>query len=269
MKLEVILSAYNDRDVLNIVLQGYMQQQDSDFEICVADDGSGPAIRELVETYLNLGLNIRHVWHEDNGFRRSVILNKALATSQAERIVFSDSDCIPSPYFIQDHKALSHSDKITSGPRVMLKKKITNELKNGHKSISFLNNTVKLLFLSIIKQVSKPEQVFRIPTSLLSFAKRIKTIGPYGANMAVDRMALLKVNGFDEDYLGWGGEDTDLVMRLHMLGLKSDGYIGRAALYHMYHPTRTADDGNQELTNIKAKKEQNKTLFCMNGIKAS
>ncbi|MCG7496821.1 glycosyltransferase [Vibrio sp. Of7-15] len=266
MKLEVILGAYNDSDVLNVVLQGYMNQNDSDFSICIADDGSGPEIRKLVEKFSNLGLDIRHVWQEDDGFRKSIILNKAIATSQADRIIFSDGDCIPNPYFIHDHRVLAHPSKITAGPRVMLNKKLTDDLKNGSKEISYLYNTFKLLFLSLFKQLSKPEQIFRFPSLILPLTKKIKRIGPYGANMAISREALLKVNGFDEDYLGWGGEDTDLVIRLNMLGIKSDGYIGRAALYHMYHPSRAVDDGDKERATLKKNKEENRVLSCTNGL---
>ena len=128
MSIEVVMSCYQDPHNLKPVLEGYLAQTDPDFSICVADDGSGPSIKLVIEAFQQKGLKIRHVWHEDLGFRRTVILNKAIASSQADRIVCTDSDCIPSPYFIEDHKAIAKRNVITTGPRVLLRENITAKL---------------------------------------------------------------------------------------------------------------------------------------------
>jgi glycosyltransferase involved in cell wall biosynthesis len=75
MRFEVIMSAYNDADVLALTLSGYLNQVDPDFDVCIADDGSGPEVKQLVEKFQQQGLRIRHIWHEDLGFCRTVILN--------------------------------------------------------------------------------------------------------------------------------------------------------------------------------------------------
>ncbi len=212
MRYEVIMSAYNDADVLNLTLSGYLNQIDQDFGICVADDGSGADVKQLVESFQRKGLRVRHIWHEDQGFRRTVILNKAVASSQADRIIFTDSDCIPSPHFVADHKALSCPKGLVTGPRVYLGADMTLRLKMGESSITELNNTSLLLWLSLRKQLSKIEQAIRYPTWVLPLVNRIKTIWPYGANFAVDRQDLLLVNGFDEDFIGWGERMLILVI---------------------------------------------------------
>ncbi|WP_239670714.1 glycosyltransferase [Vibrio variabilis] len=206
------MSAYNDADVLNLTLSGYLNQIDQDFGICVADDGSGADVKQLVESFQRKGLRVRHIWHEDQGFRRTVILNKAVASSQADRIIFTDSDCIPSPHFVADHKALSCPKGLVTGPRVYLGADMTLRLKMGESSITELNNTSLLLWLSLRKQLSKIEQAIRYPTWVLPLVNRIKTIWPYGANFAVDRQDLLLVNGFDEDFIGWGERMLILVI---------------------------------------------------------
>lgn len=266
MRYEVIMSAYNDADVLKLTLSGYLNQVDKDFGICVADDGSGPDIKQLVEEFQRKGLRVRHIWHEDKGFRRTVILNKAVASSQAERIIFTDSDCIPHPCFVADHKAACRPKRLVTGPRVYLGSDITQWLKNGDSSIIELNRTSLLIWLSIRKQLSKIEQAIRYPAWLLPFFNRMKTVWPYGANFAVDRQDLLLVNGFDEDFLGWGGEDVDLSHRLSLVGVTAHSSLGRAVVYHLEHPIREADDGDETLTQLKQQKLNTTAAYCRNGM---
>jgi GT2 family glycosyltransferase len=95
---------------------------------------------------------------------------------------------------------------------------------------------------------------------------KIKTVWPYGANFAVDRQDLLLVNGFDEDFLGWGGEDIDLNHRLSLVGVKAASELGRAVIYHLDHPVRVADDGDANLTRLKQDKHNTKIAYCHNGM---
>ena len=102
--IEVIMAAYNQLLNTKLVLDGYLRQTDQNFSICIADDGSDVGIKNLVVLYQGLGLNIRHVWHEDMGFRKARILNKAIAGSSSDFIIFTDNDCIPSKHFIADYR---------------------------------------------------------------------------------------------------------------------------------------------------------------------
>ena len=82
--------------------------------------------------------------------------------------------------------------------------------------------------------------------------------------MSVDREDLLAVNGFDEDFLGWGGEDIDLVNRLKLKGLTAEGNVGRAVIYHLEHPIREPHDGDEQLA--KRKDKVLDAYFVTNGI---
>lgn len=265
MKYEVIMGAYNDPTVLRATLEGYLRQIDREFSICVADDGSGPEVKLVVDDFALKGLNIRHVWHKDDGFRKTIILNKAINSSNADRIIFTDSDCIPHKLFVKDHKSMAKEKTIITGPRVLLREEITEKIKNEELDISYLNNTLRLLFQSIVKKVSKPEQAFYFPERWLGHLQKIKKVWPYGANMSMDKKDILDVNGFDEDFLGWGGEDINIVDRLKNNGLSQYGSVGRAIVYHLEHPIRSAHDGNDSYKETKLNKERNET-FCKNGI---
>src|SRR5262245_85520 len=104
MKLSVIISTYNNPKWLEKVLWGYESQTHRDFEVVIADDGSGEPTRELIEKFKKeSSLQIIHVWHPDDGFQKSAILNKAIVASTTDYLVFSDGDCIPRNDFLEVH----------------------------------------------------------------------------------------------------------------------------------------------------------------------
>jgi glycosyltransferase involved in cell wall biosynthesis len=110
MKVSVIISTYNSPEWLEKVLWGYECQTYKNFEVVIADDGSGEPTRSLIKKYINeSSLQIIHVWHEDRGFQKSQILNKAIEASTTEYLIFSDGDCIPRKDFVEVH--INHLEK--------------------------------------------------------------------------------------------------------------------------------------------------------------
>ena len=91
----VIITTYNSPELLEKVLWGYEHQSWKDFTLVIADDGSGPATKRLIDSFRQRGkLNLRHVWQEDNGFQKTKILNKAVVATDSQYMIFSDGDCI-------------------------------------------------------------------------------------------------------------------------------------------------------------------------------
>ena len=104
MKVSVIISTYNSPEWLEKVLWGYTCQIHKDFEIIVADDGSGKETLDVIRFFQeNSQLEIYHIWHEDKGYRRQVILNKAIQNAHTEYLIFTDGDCIPRNDFVITH----------------------------------------------------------------------------------------------------------------------------------------------------------------------
>ena len=117
-RIEVIMAAYNNVRDMRLVFEGYLRQVNKDFTICVTDDGSGPEVKALVDVYTSLGLSIRYLWQEDEGYRRALALNRAIESSTAQYIVMTDNDCIPSRYFIDDYHQLHAENTMLFGRRV-------------------------------------------------------------------------------------------------------------------------------------------------------
>lgn len=262
-KIEVIMAAYNQVENTRLVLDGYLNQTKKDFSICIADDGSGPEIKKLVDEYLVLGLNIRHVWHEDKGFRRARIINKAINSSKAEYIVLTDNDCIPSKYFIKDYCEVLNNSTLFLGRRVDLCLSLTDKIKSRALSLNRLESPVFLLLQSMKKGLKRPEMAIRFPKWICSIWNR-KPRKALGANMAVARDALLSVNGFDNDFEGYGFEECDLERRLNLSGIKSQTVLGRCALFHLYHPEKS--ESNDAVQMFKRKANEGRVV-CLNGIK--
>lgn len=109
MKISVILSTYNRPKALQVVLDALGRQDDHNFEVIVADDGSGTETRDVVNAMATKWpqCNIQHVWHEKKGFRLARIRNLACKVCTGKYLVFLDGDCIPPPDFLSRHRALS------------------------------------------------------------------------------------------------------------------------------------------------------------------
>lgn len=110
----VIISTYNNPKWLEKTLWGYMCQSRPADEIIVADDGSGPETKALIEAYMGK-LPLSHVWHEDKGFRKTRILNVALLRSNADYLIFTDQDCVPRQDFIATHERYARQGRFLSG----------------------------------------------------------------------------------------------------------------------------------------------------------
>lgn len=239
--LELLLAVYNSPEVTRMTLEGYCRQSDPDFTLVIADDGSGPEIKQLVEEYCQR-LKIRHLWQEDQGFRKARILNHAIATSKADYLVFSDNDCIPERHFIADHKRTAQPGYFITGRRVDLGPIPSRELLSGERQNP--ESFVWLLRHALKKNLKRGEKGLRPPYWLHRLWSR-KQIGTLGANMAMWREDLLRVNGFDEDYQGYGMEETDLEWRLMAAGVRRRSILGRGVLFHLYHTPRSMTPENK------------------------
>jgi Predicted glycosyltransferases len=264
MNIEVIIANYNKPEFLALVLEGFLLQSDKQFTITIADDGSGPEIAAVVQRYAARGLTLRHLWHEDQGFRKNLILNKALRASCADYIIFIDNDCIPEPDFVADHRAVARPGCFVAGRRVNLGPAVTSQLIAGTRRISTLFQRANLLWLGLRGQVRYAELGLHLPWLLARLWSR-KSRALLGANMAMWREDLYRINGFDAAATTYGLiEDTDVEWRLRAVGVQGLSLLGRGCVFHLDHPTRKHNDPtNQEYIRRKQEAAQ---VWAENGI---
>jgi glycosyltransferase involved in cell wall biosynthesis len=232
----VVFTTYNRPRDLERVLAGYACQSWPQFEIVIADDGSGQETRDCIErARADWRLDIRHVWQEDIGFRKCRILNRAIVETGAEYLIFTDGDCIPHPEFVAGHLALARPGHFVSGGCVRLGEAATRAI--GPEDV-FGGRVFDPTWLR-----AKGEAPMKLRKLLLSVEpwkvvmNTLTTTRPTwnGHNSSTWREEALAVNGFDER-LGYGGLDREFGERLERCGMR--GIQARYSLIclHLEHP---------------------------------
>jgi len=235
MKVSVIVSTYNNPEWLEKALWGYLFQDYNNFEIVIADDGSKPATFDLIDRFKKeTELKIRHVWHEDDGFRKTIILNKATLEATGEYMIFTDGDCVPRRDFVSVHVKYAQPGRFLSG---------------GYCKLSM--NLSKAITLVDIEQQNAFDITWLKSHGLNNFSSSVKlglgdgwskivdTVTPTkatwnGCNASTFKDSIIEVNGHDEA-MEYGGEDREMGERLLNLGLESLQIRHRAVLVHLDH----------------------------------
>jgi glycosyltransferase involved in cell wall biosynthesis len=260
--IELIIAAYNNVTATKCVLDSLLNQTDQDFMVAIADDGSGPEIANLANEYRKKGLNIRHVYQEDKGFRRARILNKAVKSSTADYLIFLDNDVVVERNFISDHRYVAKPGYFISGRRVTLGPEVTQKYFNLHKDNSWLENRWRLIWWGITKKLTGGEYAFRLPWKLaILWSKR--PLALLGSNFGVWREDFIRINGYDNEFNEYGCADVDVEWRLLASGIKSQALRGRGCGFHLYHKQKPSSKSNR---NYMEENRKNNQYIAKNGI---
>lgn len=247
--ISVIVTTYNWPQALQACLLSLFEQQDDDFEIIVADDGSGDETRHLLDSLRRQApVPLRHVHHEDRGFRAGTIRNKAAAAAHGDYLLFLDGDCIVLPYFIARHRQLAEAGFFVPGNRVLLSQAYTERVLR--EALPLHRFAFKaFVSLRLTGKINRLLPLLHWPLTGWRYRHPQRWQKAMTCNLAVWRADFLTVNGFDELFEGWGYEDSDLVIRLLHAGVRRKE--GRFALpvLHLWHRQndRSRHDSNYRL----------------------
>lgn len=236
MRPTVILSTYNQPAWLEKVLWGYAVQTHRDFDIVVADDGSGDETAELVARMgATAGMAITHVWHEDHGFRKCEILNQAIRVARGEYLIFSDGDCIPRDDFVAAHVRCAEPGRFLGGTTFRLPTELSRWITRHDILSGSLSDRDWLLAHGFDPGWRRALRLGRARRrSALIDAVTTTPARFDGNNASVWREALLAVNGFDME-MGYGFEDRAVGYRLVNFGLRAKQIRNRAICFHLEH----------------------------------
>lgn len=257
MKSSLIISTYNWPEALGLILKSLKNQTLSPNEVLIADDGSMNHTKTLISRFSKTTkIPIRHIWHEDAGFTKAIILNKAVAKATGEYIIQVDGDCIMHKNFIEDHLRLSSEKCYLYGSRVNIEKAYLETLfLKQQVRFNFFSEGIKkrtrAIYSPFLSQFYKPKP---------EFSKKFR-----GCNTSYFKSDFVSVNGYNEDFKGWGREDSELALRFHNYGLKSRRLRYRGIVYHVYHDEKSKS--RLELNNhIELKTFNEKLVWTANGI---
>jgi glycosyltransferase involved in cell wall biosynthesis len=236
--ISVIVSTYNRADALDAVLRALSRQSDRNFEIVVADDGSGASTRHVVRDWIARGSPVKHVWHEDRGFRLAEIRNLGIRASAGRYVVFLDGDCIARREFIAAHRRLAEAGWFVTGNRMLLSHDFTERVL--HEGLEpELWGVASLVAHRWRGDLNRVAPLFDLPLGPARKIPARRWEGARGSNMAFWRADLEAVDGFDATFEGWGREDSDIFIRLIRAGVRrKDGRFATGVL-HLWH--READ----------------------------
>jgi glycosyltransferase involved in cell wall biosynthesis len=245
-RLAVVISTFDKPDFLRLVLDSYRHQTDLSFRIYIADDGSGKETSELIAaTRKNYPVPIEHVWHENRGFRKARIHNTTIARISEPYVLFTDGDCIPLPDLVATHRRLAQENTLISGRRILISRAWTEQLCRQKRFPASMGPWFWLKH-RICGDINRLVPVF-LPSSLLGPPHQ-RLEGIRGCHLSCWHRDIVRVDGFDEIYEGWGREDSDLVARLFHAGIRRRDLRGQPVL-HLWHPEeeRTGLNRNDHL----------------------
>ncbi len=252
-----MVTTYNRKDALALVLESAARMRRRPDELIVADDGSRPGTAELVAAFAaRAPFPVRHSWQEDLGFRAAASRNRAFAAAGGDYLVMVDGDIVLHPRFLEDHLRAARRGWFVQGSRVMLSPEATaRALASGRTSFGPLargiGNRLNALHSPLLSRLAshRGTDVFRVRS----------------ANLACWREDVLRVNGFDEDFVGWGREDSDFVARLQHAGVVRLHLKFAAIGYHLWHreEPRQALPRNQRILEDTL---ATRRVRCANGI---
>lgn len=256
MKISLVITTYNWPEALNSVLESVKKQTRLPDEVIVADDGSKQETLDLIQMHQrDFPVPLCHSWHEDNGFRLSMSRNKAIAKSLGNYIIMIDGDMVLSPRFIQSHAEVAKPNWFVQGGRVLTNEEFSKKIMH--------EGAVPTIFSTGIR--NRKNCISSNMLSRMFSYKRNNDNATRGCNMAFWKQDVLDVNGFNQDFEGWGREDSEFVHRMLNIG-KQRLYLKFAGVgYHLYHPenSRKSLTKNDEI--FEATK-RNKLTRCTNGI---
>jgi len=265
IRVSIIISTYNQPAWLEKVLWSYDCQSASDFEILIADDGSSPETKDVIDAFSNTTeLDVQHVWHEDNGFQKTIILNKAIKASKSDYLIFTDGDCIARKDFVATHLKFRGKGYFLSGGYFKLPKDISDHItEEDIRSQNCFN--ISWLKSNGLKASFKNNKL----TAGAIKSKLMNALTPSNAswnghNSSGWKQDLLSVNGFDER-MQYGGEDRELGERLLNKGLNSKQIRYSAICVHLDHERGYVKsemiEANLKIREITKKKKRTWTDF--------
>ncbi len=243
----VVIACYNDADIVERNVAALARQSFRDFEVIIADDGSredyGPVLERWATRFAR---PIQHVRHEDIGFRKTRILNRAIHVSSCDRIVFIDMDCLPHKDFVRDHLRYLMPGTAISGRRVYVRRDTVppaEKIWTGGLGLGAL----RLVGLWIRGRAQHIENGLALPV-----AYQAPDRGILGCNFSAWKRDLLAINGFNAEFTGAGWEDTDIDFRLRLANVKLKILRYVAVQYHVEHPVRVPSNDPMNQSRLMA-----------------
>ncbi len=259
MRLALAITTYERPDALAAVLASVSRQSAAPAEIIIADDGSGDATRVVIEGFMRSSfVPVRSVSQPHAGFRVARLRNLAIAATHAEYIVFVDGDMLLHAEFIADHVRVARPGYFTQGIRANADPALTRRLLDDP-SIPVGPATRGLGVLRRAYLLHAPA-LSRLTRGIGNALISVKS-----CNQGFWRRDLLRVNGFNEAFEGWGPEDKELCARLEHAGVRRQTLLFGGIAVHLQHPPAARDGVDANIAILDATRKARR-IRCERGV---
>lgn len=262
-EIALLVSSYNRAEHLRRALLSIAAQQgvDGKIEVVVTDDGSTDHSHKVVEQFRNLApFSVKMTTHPHGSFQLARCRNEGVAASDAPYVLFLDGDCVLPPDHVKHHLAARKKGVVMAGDCVRLDEVVSSMI------------TDEQIRTGDLKRFAPPKELARLIWqhrkarfySLIRHAAKPKLIGN---NVAIWRSDYERVNGYDENFVGWGCEDDDLRLRLRRAGVRIASILDRTFTYHLWHPVDPTATANwRDGANVKRLQRPGRLTSCRWGL---
>lgn len=246
----VIIGTYNNLDILETTLAAFSVQSARNFEIVLADDGSNQHYPPILTRWASkFAHGIIHITQEKRGFRKARVLNRAVIVSRFDPLIVSDMDCVPHPDFVRNHLAYVKPGTAITGRRTHVRKDVLPDAQAIlSRGLGF--TPLQLIKLRLTGKARIIEHGFVSPVLYESANVRL-----HGSNFSVYRQDIVAVNGWNEQFEGWGDEDSDLGVRLQNNGVRIRNLRNKVVQFHVMHDKLPAINPRNEALLERTRKE--------------
>jgi glycosyltransferase involved in cell wall biosynthesis len=257
LRVTLVVTTYNWPAALDLTLQSVARQSIAPMEIIVADDGSGHETEAVVTRWQGrLPTPLVHVWQADEGFRLARSRNRAIAAARGDYVIIVDGDMVLHRHFIADHVRAARHGCFIQGVRLLTGPKTAGRmLDRGLLDLGFFAPDIKRRRHTVRSRL----------LSQLLFRERTGQRAIRGCNQAYWKSDLVRVNGFNEAFVGWGREDNEIAARLYNAGIRRRNLKFQALAIHLHHPLRHTQVGERNDEILRATIEAGKA-WCPIGL---
>ncbi len=233
--ISVIVTTYNWEAALANCVRSLFAQQDVNFEIIIADDGSGKATHTLIQQLAHESpVPFLHCFHADQGFRAGTIRNKAVLACQGDYLLFMDGDCVVFPHFIHRHRLLMQQGYFVAGNRILLNQQLTATVLQSELCLH-RQSLLNFIGWRLQGKINRLLPLLYVPINFLRLLRPQYWQQAMTCNLALWKQDFFTVNGFDQAFEGWGYEDSDLVIRLIHAGIRRKEGRFAVPVLHLWH----------------------------------
>jgi glycosyltransferase involved in cell wall biosynthesis len=264
MKISVVMNTFNRAHLLRLALRSYLRQTEGDFEVVVADDGSTDETPAVVEEFQKIAtFDVTYARHEHAGHRRAAAVNLGIAHCRYAQILFTDCDSLGMSNLVEAHRRHARSDRMLCGGYIRLEQDETERLTE--------EDVTSGRFEALLDARARRQLLRKHLKARWEIIRR-KPRRPHnmGLNFSVSRDALYRINGYDEEFEGWGSEDGDVRERLRSIGVHPYSLYDKAVVLHMWHPVEpTKLDKDNLRRNRQYARRLDAPVFCRRGLRQS